>query len=189
MKQGAEAKVEIKEEKIIKRRKTKKYRHPNLDRRIKQDRTEEEVKNIQRAKKHGVNTPETEKESSHTLSQTRINGKLLKNIINQKPGLLEDVGSNIRKLHSCDTIHGDLTTSNIIYNKKIYLIDFGLSYTSDRVEDKAMDIHLLKQVLETSHPESMEKSWKSFLKQYKKQEDSKKVLERLKEVEARGRYK
>jgi Kae1-associated kinase Bud32 len=189
MKQGAEAQVTIKEEQVVKKRAPKNYRNNSIDERIRKERTEQELKNIQRARKYNVNVPETEKKSEYTLTQKRIDGDLLKDIINEKPEILGSVGSNVARLHSADIVHGDLTTSNLIQADKIYLIDFGLSYISERTEDKSMDIHLLKKTLQTSHPSISESAWNSFLKQYRDYEESEKVLERLEEVESRGRYK
>jgi Kae1-associated kinase Bud32 len=189
MKQGAEAQVTIKEEHVVKKRAPKNYRNNSIDERIRKERTEEELKNIQRARKYNVNVPETEKKSEYTLTQKRIDGDLLKDIINEKPEILGSVGSNVARLHSADIVHGDLTTSNLIQADKVYLIDFGLSYISERTEDKSMDIHLLKKTLQTSHPNVSESAWNSFLKQYREYGEGEKVLERLEEVESRGRYK
>lgn len=127
------------------------------------------------------------------------------------------IGENIAKLHDADIIHGDLTTSNMILvenkgaNKKtqrieslksrvvggvdggkefiIYFIDFGLGFISHKFEDKAVDIHLLKQALEAKHFKNWEILFKEILKGYSKSKDSKIVLERLNKVEKRGRYK
>lgn len=189
MKQGAEAQVTIKEQQVVKKRAPKNYRNNSIDERIRKERTEQELKNIQRARKYNGNVPETEKKSEYTLTQKRIDGDLLKDIINEKPEILGSVGSNVAMLHSADIVHGDLTTSNLIQADKVYLIDFGLSYISERTEDKSMDIHLLKKTLQTSHPSISESAWNSFLKQYREYEESEKVLERLEEVESRGRYK
>ncbi len=71
----------------------------------------------------------------------------------------------------------------------IYLIDFGLGYFNGKFEDKAVDLHLLRQALEAKHFQNWEILFKEFLKEYKKYPDSKTVLERLKAVEKRGRYK
>jgi len=99
----------------------------------------------------------------------------------------------------------DLTTSNIILangeqrmandkrQTKVFLIDFGLSFVSTKIEDKAVDIHLIKQALEAKHfrsPDHLrgqnhQQLFKNFLKTY----DNKEVIERLKIVEKRGRYK
>lgn len=79
--------------------------------------------------------------------------------------------------------------TNILGGAKIYFIDFGLGYISKKTEDKAVDIHLLKQALEAKHFKNWEVLFKSFLKGYSKSKENKEVVERLKKVEARGRYK
>ena len=99
-----------------------------------------------------------------------------------------EVGKNIQKLHEAGLIHGDLTTKNIISNGEITLIDFGLSQASTNVEDRAVDLHLLKQILESSHPEHFEEAWNNFLNNYRP-EFRENVMKRLEEVEERGRYK
>lgn len=71
----------------------------------------------------------------------------------------------------------------------IYFIDFGLGYISTKPEDKAVDLHLLRQALEAKHFKHWEELFEKVLKNYKKSKDSKIILERLKAVEKRGRYK
>ena len=39
----------------------------------------------------------------------------------------------------------------ILVEDKIYFIDFGLGYISNKTEDKAVDLHLLKHALEAKH--------------------------------------
>jgi len=186
---GAEATVEIGNKKVIKKREPKKYRHENLDKKIREERTKTEDHLINKARKYGVKTPKTEKKSKYTLEIEKISGKPLKNCINHRTEILEDLGKNVAYLHSTDIIHGDLTTSNIVVNNDPYLIDFGLSSSSERLEDKAVDIHLLKQVIESSHPKVAEEAWKHFKQGYSTYEKSDKVLEQLRKVEKRGRYK
>ena len=132
--------------------------------------------------------------------------------------ICRDVGEEIAKLHKEDIIHGDLTTSNMILvndnisasqdglndnkvnlelkrgdinfpNFKIFFIDFGLGYISKKIEDKAVDLHLLKQALEAKHFKNWKILFDEILKGYNNYEESDKVLERLKAVEKRGRYK
>ena len=74
-------------------------------------------------------------------------------------------------------------------NFKIFFIDFGLGYFNGKFEDKAVDIHLLKQALEAKHFRHWQSLYNEFEKGYKKSKDAKVVLERLKSVERRGRYK
>ncbi len=189
--QGAEAEVEIGEENVTKTRKEKRYRHPELDRRIREERTSEELKNIQRARKYSTEIPETEQIDETTLRQGKIDGKQLKEVIKDRTDLIKELGKNVANMHSADVIHGDLTTSNVLISgkNKIYLIDLGLSQVSERIEDKAVDIHLLKQVLNSSHPGVADEAWEEFLKGYRDYEEGEKVMNRLKEVESRGRYK
>jgi Kae1-associated kinase Bud32 len=102
---------------------------------------------------------------------------------------MEKLGEQVAKLHKDNLIHGDLTTSNIILSgKQIFIIDFGLGFTSYRLEDKAVDLHLIKQALEAKHWQNHEKLFGGFLKGYISQ-DNGGVLDQLKKVEARGRYK
>jgi TP53 regulating kinase-like protein len=99
------------------------------------------------------------------------------------------LGENIAVLHQNDIIHGDLTTSNMILkNNKIYFIDFGLGFQSARIEDKAVDLHLLRQALESKHFKHWQTLFDAVLLGYKKL-GNEAVLLQLKKVESRGRYK
>ena len=61
----------------------------------------------------------------------------------------------------------------------------GLGFHSRKLEDKAVDIHVLKEALESKHFKNWEKLFDAFVKGYKNPN----VLEQLKKVESRGRYK
>jgi len=71
---------------------------------------------------------------------------------------------------------------------EVYILDFGLGFISKRMEDKAVDLHLIKQALEAKHFKHSKKLFKSFLKGYNSK-DKEKILSQLKTVESRGRYK
>jgi len=89
---------------------------------------------------------------------------------------------------SCLSINNN--SRGVAVGVKIYFIDFGLGYISKKPEDKAVDIHLLKQALEAKHFKNWEVLFKEFEKGYSKNySESKIILERLKAVERRGRYK
>ncbi len=84
-------------------------------------------------------------------------------------------------------VHGRKNSKN-----KIFFIDFGLGYISKKIEDKAVDIHLLKQALEAKHFAHWETLFKEFSKSYEKtlgKTESKKIFERLTAIERRGRYR
>ena len=189
MKQGAEAKVEKKDGKVVKKREEKTYRHRELDERIRNERTSEELKNIKRARKYGVNAPEVLDVENDEIVFEKIDGVIWKEV--EEVEKMEKVGENVALMHENQVIHGDLTTSNLMIDKsgEAFLIDFGLSFISERVEDQAVDIHLLKQVLDSSHPGKSEEAWEKFLEGYRENSRYDEVLERFEEVQSRGRYK
>ena len=81
-----------------------------------------------------------------------------------------------------------LITNQNKTNSKIYFIDFGLGFSSSKIEDKAVDIHLLKQALEAKHFLYHESLFQAFLESYNPVNKTE-ILAQLKKVEARGRYK
>ncbi|MFH1787257.1 MAG: KEOPS complex kinase/ATPase Bud32 [archaeon] len=192
--QGAEAKIILSKGIITKDRITKSYRIPKLDKTIRKRRTRSEAKLLTKASQN-INCPFPIEIQEHKLILPYIKGKKLSEHLDELPikkqkQILKQIGTDIAKLHDQDIIHGDLTTSNIIlFENKIYLIDFGLGYFNGKHEDKAVDIHLLKQALVAKHFRHAEELFKEVLKGYKKSKNSKIVLERLKAVEKRGRYK
>ena len=125
------------------------------------------------------------------LRMDMVNGNKLRDVLFQNPvALSEELGKKIGIMHAHDIIHGDLTTSNMILDSEIKFIDFGLSFFSAKEEDKAVDLHLLRQALESKHHEVWEKCFEAALKGYKKgNPDFSPVLTRLEKVEARGRNK
>jgi Kae1-associated kinase Bud32 len=191
---GAEAVIIKSGKNIIKKRVVKGYRETSLDEKIRKRRNRKETKLLEKANKiipapEVIESSEKEKE----IKMSFISGKRLSESLDnlkEKEKICEKVGENIAKLHDNGIIHGDLTTSNMLWEKdKVFFIDFGLGFQSEKIEDKAVDIHLIKQALEAKHSKNYEKLFLSVLKGYSKSEKNKEVLERLKKVEKRGRYK
>jgi TP53 regulating kinase-like protein len=95
-------------------------------------------------------------------------------------------------MHKHGIMHGDLTTSNFILDKKkLFLIDFGLASRTEKPDDHAVDLRLFKEILNSAHAEVMEKSWKNYEKGYSKavgMKYSKKILNLVAVIESRGRY-
>src|SRR3989344_5737828 len=145
---------------IIKRRIKKSYRIPEIDERLRKQRTRKESKLIENAS-NIIGVPKIIKadESSKEIVMQFIEGKKLsdwlgKLNIEKAKNICRQIGESAAKLHDAGIIHGDLTTSNMILEEnsgKLYFIDFGLGFNSDRVEDKAVDLHLLRQALEAKH--------------------------------------
>ncbi|MHA1610676.1 MAG: bifunctional N(6)-L-threonylcarbamoyladenine synthase/serine/threonine protein kinase [Promethearchaeota archaeon] len=102
------------------------------------------------------------------------------------------VGEKLALMHNNSISHGDLTTSNIIVtpNDKLVFIDFGLSLSDIGLEEKAMDLHLFKRVLQSSHGSYFELMWKAFLKGYEQmiRSDFVEIEDRVAKIELRGRY-
>jgi len=71
---------------------------------------------------------------------------------------------------------------------EVCIIDFGLGFISKRMEDRAVDLHLIKQALEAKHFKHSKKLFKSFLNGYNSK-DKDKIFAQLKIVESRGRYR
>jgi TP53 regulating kinase-like protein len=184
---------------IRKQRIVKKYRVSELDTALRVSRTVHEANLLRAAKKAGVPTPtlyEIDKNETYLLMEF-IEGQRIKEILDElnaeaRKTLSRQIGRLIGRLHKNAIIHGDLTTSNLILTKtgKIYFIDFGLGNNSTAIEDKAVDLHLMKRALESTHYKFAEGMFREILKGYSSAypESSKEVYERMKLIRKRGRY-
>lgn len=207
--QGAEAKIYLTDEPsinfngkkqlakkfILKDRVSKSYRLKQLDERLRKKRTEKEFKILEKASKK-IRVPRVFSNKDYAIQMEFIEGERLSENLNKykkekQKEIVKKIGKEIAQLHEADIIHGDLTTSNaLLKNQDIFIIDFGLSFISKRVEDKAVDLHLFSQALEAKHFENFNILLKAFLDSYKKASpNSEKVLAQLEKVELRGRYK
>jgi Kae1-associated kinase Bud32 len=190
---GAEAVVTRTAQGIRKARPQKSYRHPQLDKDLRESRTRHEARILERAKAADVRVPGVQVVDDTTLLLSEARGVQLKERLDEEPLLAHEVGRIVARLHDNAIIHADLTTSNIIYDpgtRHFTMIDFGLSYISTRDEDKAVDLHLFRQSLESRHHRVLPLAWRHFLKGYRDtSRNADAVIERLRKVEARGRNK
>lgn len=195
IKQGAEAILYIDKENMVKERIKKNYRLTEIDDKLRRFRTKRESRLLDKANMIKVPKVLNVDEENFKITMEFIEGQLLKDCLdifnkNKRIKICTTIGREIGKLHDCSVIHGDLTTSNMILkNDEVYFIDFGLGFISNKIEDKAVDLHLLKQAFESKHYKTAEVDFNAVLEGYKKSKDYKKVVERLKKVEERGRYK
>jgi len=199
--QSAKGAIQI----ISKQRTKKSYRLEIIDNQIRTSRTKREAKLLTKASSLNINVPKILSQGTHNLEIEYIKGDKLSDTLNtyNKPkqtSTLKKLGKQVSKLHQANIIHGDLTTSNVILAdhqnsksstsqispQKIFIIDFGLGYISAKVEDKAVDLHLIKQALLAKHFQNHKQLFLAFLKGYN---DSGEVIKRLEIVEKRGRYK
>ena|SRR4030042_1818901 len=195
LQQGAEAVILLENNLITKDRIKKSYRIKELDEKIRKQRTKAEKKLLEKASKI-INAPnpfplkEFDKITMPFIEGKKLSENLDSFSLEKQKEICRNIGQEIAKLHEADIIHGDLTTSNMILKDNlIFFIDFGLGYISRKIEDKAVDLHLLKQALEAKHFKNWEELFREVMKGYENYKESKKVLERFKVVEKRGRYK
>lgn len=190
---GAEAIITRCADGVLKTRPKKTYRHPALDEQLRTSRTRHEARLLEKAKAAGISVPGVRTANDTTLLLDEARGQPLKMHLDTRPIIAHEVGRIVARLHDNHIIHADLTTSNIMYDPHdhhLTIIDFGLSYTSARDEDKAVDLHLFHRALESKHHAVLGIAWRHFLKGYRDTSggaDS--VIERLRKVRARGRNK
>ena len=186
---GAEAVVTVDPDagRVYKRRVAKTYRHPALDDRLRRERTILEARLTSAARRVGVPTPLV---YDVDLAETTLAVEYVGDA-DLRAGLAADrvaaVGEHLATIHEAGFVHGDPTTRNVrIDDERTYLIDFGLGYHTDHVEDYAMDLHVFDGSL-VGTTEEHGPLWDAFREGYLEVGD-RRVLERLADVERRGRY-
>ncbi len=183
-------------EAVFKIRKSKPYLVPKLDERIRRFRTVKEALNLNYAKTLGVPTPTIYYVSlkKFAIIMKYIKGVRLKETIDRKPVEAKVLGRYLGRLHVGGMAHGDPTTANLIYDKedgRYVMIDFGLAQRTEEIEDFAIDIHLVKEMLLSIHHKIYDEAFFFFKSQYLKvvgEEFFERIMRRVKEVERRGRY-
>jgi TP53 regulating kinase and related kinases len=197
IKRGAEAVLYIDKGELVKERIKKGYRLPEIDQRLRVQRTRKEAKLLCEARAAGVLTPKvlSVDDKQAKISMEFIEGERLKDILNKttdakRKKIALDVGRSVGILHSRGIVHGDLTTSNMILKDgKIFIIDFGLGKTSTKFEDLATDLSVLKEAMKSTHFKYLNVLWDSFIKGYRQTNNNfNKVLDTLNGIEKRGRY-
>jgi TP53 regulating kinase and related kinases len=194
IKRGAEADIYIIEwdskKAVSKVRSPKPYRHPELDSTIRKYRTIHEASFMSAAKSAGVMTPFVHfvDPAKAQIIMEFIEGQNVRDVLT--PDICYKIGRCAALLHASNIMHGDLTTSNFVMNKRLVLLDFGLSYYSERTEDMATDIRLIKEVFTSAHI-AIRKAFPCFVEGYASVAGGKKtdkILENVKKIEQRGRY-
>lgn len=194
------------QEALVKERIRKSYRLPEIDSELRLQRTRREARLLSEARRCGVVTPKVfaVDEKSCKIIMEFIKGKRLKEFFNDAPieeaeETAKNVGTQIGVLHSGGVVHGDLTTSNMILRKEETVggkrscppvfFDFGLGEFSQRIEDFATDLSVLKEAIKSTHFQRLDILWNSIVKGYKSENSrADLVLKRMEDIEKRGRY-
>ena len=185
---------------IRKARKTKAYRLPRLDLKIRRSRTGREAQIMHEAKLAGVPTPiifMVDVEAT-TIIMKYVEGTRVKEVLHtlssdERIKLCRQLGQLIGRLHRNRIIHGDLTTSNMILTEKgkIFFIDFGLAEYSEELEKRGVDLLLMKRAFYSTHYSYAEECFKAVTDGYAEEmgeEVRREVVERVKKIAKRGRY-
>lgn len=171
---------------VVKERVAKEYRVPALDSEIREQRTKSEAKILAKASSGGANVPKVLMLSKYGIVMSKLQGEMLNSIIRNgeiDTAVLAEAGRQLALLHSSNIVHGDYTPANILVAKgAVYVIDFGLGEITGSSEEKALDVLLMKRSINKS-------PFAAFLASYTKHyKEAKSILERLEEIERRGRY-
>jgi Kae1-associated kinase Bud32 len=186
---GAEAEIFLSGD-IIKSRISKGYRLKALDESLRKSRNSREAKILQKMPE-GVGAPKLISKEDYVLKMEYIQGQKVRDMLENDLSVCEQIGKKIALMHNAGIIHGDLTTSNMIFDgKNVRFIDFGLGFFSLKDEDKAVDLHLLRQALESRHYKVWERALKRILQAYTDEAiGADEIVKRYKVVEGRGRNK
>ncbi|MEE6209623.1 bifunctional N(6)-L-threonylcarbamoyladenine synthase/serine/threonine protein kinase [Salarchaeum sp. III] len=201
--QGAEAVVSLGDT-VTKHRRPKAYRHAALDSRLRRDRTVLEARLTSEARRVGVPTPvvfDVDVPES-TIEFEHVGHHDLRDALTETA--VRETARHLAAIHDAGFVHGDPTTRNARVAKpretteqpgrdggtdsgRVYLIDFGLGYYTDDVEDYAMDLHVFQQSLAgtASDPDPL---LAAAADAYREHGDPD-VLDQLDEILGRGRYR
>jgi len=185
---GAEAIVEI-GDRVTKRRVAKPYRHPDLDDRLRGARTAAEARLTSLARRAGVPTPVLRDidPAEARLVFERVGESDLGEAATESR--TRRVGEHLAAIHGAGFVHGDPTVRNVRVDPdggRVHLIDFGLGYHTEDVEDYAMDLHVFEGSVAGTAAEH-EPLCRAFEAGYREAGDAS-VIDRLREIEGRGRY-
>lgn len=184
--EGAEAKIYetdlLGQPVLVKVREAKAYRVKKLDEELRSLRTRTEARVLYRARKLGISVPSVIAVGKFSIYMERLRGNLMRDA-EHHPRVLAELGRMLGTLHNGNIIHGDFTPANVMLDgSSVSLIDFGLGDVSNSLEDKALDLLLMKRAVDPKMYALLEKSYSAACK------NAKDVLQRLAEIEKRGRY-
>ncbi|MGI0100614.1 MAG: KEOPS complex kinase/ATPase Bud32 [Candidatus Micrarchaeaceae archaeon] len=175
---------------VLKRRSKKEYRIREIDDKIRATRTRKEARIMGSASSIGISSPRLLLVDKYDIIMTRANGRNLNDILNSKTDsydinlIFRRLGLYAAMLHNNGMVHGDYTPANVMIEGRsnVHIIDFGLADATASIEDKALDVLLMKRSIDSA-------SFSTFAKSYKRSsKDAAGVFGRLADIEKRGRY-
>ncbi len=176
---------------IRKSRIKKAYRIKEIDLRLRKERTKKEAKIIHEVKKLGVNAPVIYDINDFDILMEKLPGKTLLEEMKKLNGdeirdIMVRIAGIVANLHRGGFSHGDLTTSNIVLNDDIYLIDFGMAEKDITEENMAVDLLMFEEAVNAAHYDKVS-YLKYFYEEYEKLMGDK-VIRNVEAIKGRRRY-
>lgn len=173
----------------------KAYRHEGLDDAIRKARLRMEARLMSEARKAGIAVPVIYDVdlAGHRLVMEFVDGPQVKEVLQKR---LDDpaevaraVGRMAGTLHAHGLVHGDLTTSNMLWrDRRIYAIDLSMGEKTSSVESQGVDLRLLKEAWTSAHFDLAE-LFDHVLAAYREAcPGAEAAIAKMREIEERGRY-
>lgn len=176
---GAEAIVTFEDERVIKERVPKGYRHRAIDAALITSRTRKEAKVLERLS--GIDgIPRLLEHDDTRLVIERIRAEPY-----DGQRIEAHLASIIFAMHEHGVIHADITPKNVLVGKSVHLVDFGLAEFSDRIEDRAYDLSMVRETF-SAYPSFRERLIEAYRELL---EDPRAFDDRIRRIESRGRNK
>jgi Kae1-associated kinase Bud32 len=181
---------------VDKARVPKSYRLTELDDGLRRSRIRTEARLMSEARTAGVSVPILYDIDlgEATITMEFISGPTLKEVLDRGgPGSLpvaREMGRVVGRLHRAGIVHGDLTTSNMLWRDgRIVMIDFSLGGRDRGREARGVDLHLLREGLVSAHARATT-YYREVVRGYREVlgAEADPVIATVKEIESRGRY-
>jgi Kae1-associated kinase Bud32 len=205
--QGAEAVLEagtwLDRSAVLKLRRPKGYRHPDLERSIRVSRTRAEAKALRDARAAGLRTPAVLDVDpvEGRLVLERIEGPTVRAAFDgleaaDRSRVARALGTALGSLHRGGIVHGDPTTSNFILEDLpsegpvgLAVLDISLGGRADGVEERGVDLRLMSEAFGSTHHAHQE-MFDTVLEGYEEAfpEGAAEAISRMEAIGARGRY-
>lgn len=205
--QGAEAVLDtgrfLGREAVLKQRRPKGYRHPDLEEAIRAHRTRSEARALRDARSAGVRTPAVldVDPGEGRLVLERVPGPTVRAAFDGlSPGdrvrVARALGASLGALHRAGMVHGDPTTSNFIIEDLrpdapvvMAMLDVSLGGRAEGVEERGVDLRLLSEAFGSTHhvhADMFDHVMEAYAEAFP--EGSAEAIERMDAIAARGRY-
>jgi Kae1-associated kinase Bud32 len=199
IRKGAEAEIRLEEwngRKVVNKVRVRKgYRDKELDERLRSQRIKTETKLMTESRRLGISVPIIYDVDlmNNRIVMEYVEGERVKDALQSeyenKRDICRRIGEDVGKMHSEGIAHGDLTTSNILLSQsRLYFIDFSLGEKTKEIEVLGVDLHLLREAFLSAHFQILEMFddvLDGYLNSFKKGSE---IIQKMKEIESRGRY-